>query len=157
MTCINVLSLSIQRRQQSSFYIINQSLQQNVIRCTPLPSGVIFRRHLDTYGLSNYCGGHLSAYLTRGPQCRLSASDQALFHANLDDDSVSPLAIRRLVQRHPDNADRVFRTLLRKPAFSWAQDGENLLRRRKKTHVDREPLPSVSTVGERLAELLRTR
>ncbi|MFL6124003.1 hypothetical protein [Actinophytocola sp.] len=73
----------------------------------------------------------------------------------LDDDSVSPLAIRWLVQRHPDNADRVFRTLLRKPGFSWARDGEDLLRRRKKTHFDREPLPSISTVGERLAELLQ--
>jgi hypothetical protein len=73
----------------------------------------------------------------------------------LDDDSVSPLAIRRLAQRHPDNADKVFRTLLRKPGFSWTRDGEDLLRRCKKTHFDREPLPSISTVGERLAELLR--
>jgi hypothetical protein len=78
-----------------------------------------------------------------------------LLREYLDDDSVAPLAIRRLVQRHPDNADQVFRTLLRKPGFSWARDGENLLRRRKKTFFDHEPLPSISTVGERLAELLR--
>lgn len=78
-----------------------------------------------------------------------------LLREYLDDDSVSPLAIRRLVQRHPDNVDQVFRTLLRKPGFSWARDGEDLLRRRKKTYFDREPLPSISTVGERLAELLR--
>lgn len=73
----------------------------------------------------------------------------------LDDDSVSPLAIRRLAQRHPANADQVFRTLLRKPGFTWARDGEKLLRRRKKAFFDREPLPSISTIGERLAELLR--
>jgi hypothetical protein len=78
-----------------------------------------------------------------------------LLREYLDDDSVSPLAIRRLAQRHPDNVDKVFRTLLRKPRFSWTRDGEDLLRRRKKTHFDREPLPSISTVGERLAELLR--
>lgn len=78
-----------------------------------------------------------------------------LLREYLDDDSVSPLAIRRLVQRHPDNADQVFRTLLRKPGFSWTRDGENLLRRRKKAFFDREPTSGFSTVGERLAELLR--
>jgi hypothetical protein len=75
----------------------------------------------------------------------------------LDDESVSPLAIRRLVQRHPDGADPVFRALLRKPGFCWERDGEKLLRRWKKAYFDREPTPSISTIGERLAELLRTR
>lgn len=73
----------------------------------------------------------------------------------LDDESVSPLAIRRLVERHPGGADEVFRTLLRKPAFSWSKDGEKLLRRHKKSFFDCEPMPSISIVGERLAELLR--
>ena len=74
----------------------------------------------------------------------------------LYDESVSPLAIRRLVQRHPDGADPVFRALLRKPGFSWSRDGEKLLHRRKKPFLDREPAPSISVIGERLAELLRT-
>ncbi|MER6993061.1 hypothetical protein ABT337_27935 [Saccharopolyspora hirsuta] len=74
----------------------------------------------------------------------------------LNDDSISPMPIRRLVQRHPDGADRVFRALLRKPGFSWERDGEDLLRRRKKAHFEREPTPGITTVGERLAELLRT-
>jgi hypothetical protein len=69
--------------------------------------------------------------------------------------SVSPLAIHRLVQRDPDGTDAVFRALLRKRDFSWERDGESLLRRHKKAFVDREPTPSISTVGERLAELLR--
>jgi hypothetical protein len=60
----------------------------------------------------------------------------------LNDESVSPLAIRRFVQRHPDGADQVFRALLRKSGFSWARDGENLLRRRKKAFFDREPPPT---------------
>ncbi len=72
----------------------------------------------------------------------------------LRDESVSPLAIRRLVQRHPAGVDPVFRTLLRKPGFSWARDGENLLRRHKKQFFDREPAPSISVIGERLIELL---
>jgi hypothetical protein len=74
----------------------------------------------------------------------------------LREESVSPLAIRRLVQRHPDGADPVFRALLRKPGFSWSRDGEKLLRRYKKSYVDGEPTPSISIIGERLAELLGT-
>lgn len=74
----------------------------------------------------------------------------------LNDDSVSPMVIRRLVQRHPENADAVFRALLRKPAFVWERDGEELLRRRKKSHYDHEPLPGITPVGARLAQLLRT-
>lgn len=73
----------------------------------------------------------------------------------LSDESVSPLAIRRLVQRHPDGADPVFRRLLGKPGFVWERDGEKLLRRRKKDYVDRQPLPSVSAMGDRLTELLQ--
>jgi hypothetical protein len=57
----------------------------------------------------------------------------------LHDESVSPLAIRRLVQRHPDSADLVFRALLRKPGFSWPRDGEKLLERHKKSYFRHEP------------------
>ncbi len=73
----------------------------------------------------------------------------------LRDESVSPLAIRRLVQRHPDGADPVFRALLRRPGITWSRDGEKLLQRYKKPFFDREPLPAVSVIGGRLAELLR--
>ena len=74
----------------------------------------------------------------------------------LHDESVSPLAIRRLVQRHPDGVDPVFRALLRRPGFSWSRDGEKLLHRYKKPFLDGEPTPSISIIGERLAELLGT-
>jgi hypothetical protein len=43
------------------------------------------------------------------------------------------------------------------PAFSWQRNGEKLLRRHKKSFFDREPTPSISIVGERLSELLRSR
>jgi hypothetical protein len=74
----------------------------------------------------------------------------------LGDESVSPMVIRRLVERHPQGADPVFRTLLRKPGFRWERDGEELLRRRKKSFFGHEPMPSITPVGDRLAELLRT-
>ena len=79
-----------------------------------------------------------------------------LLREYLHDETVSPLAIRRLVQRHPEGANPVFRTFLRKPGFSWSRDGEKLLRRDKKPFLDREPTPSISIIGERLAELLGT-
>ncbi len=74
----------------------------------------------------------------------------------LHDESVAPLAIRRLVDRHPEGADPVFRALLGKPGFTWSRDGEKLLRRCKPTFFGREPVPSVTVLGERLAQLVGT-
>ncbi|MCY0963120.1 hypothetical protein [Streptomyces sp. H27-H5] len=106
----------------------------------------------------------LSYYLDFGRLDTLFA-DPALAHdptyitqlrTYLNDDTVSPLPLRRLVQRHPHSADPIFRTLLRKPDFSWTHDGEDLLRSRKKSFFHQETAPSFSVVGKRLAELLRT-
>jgi hypothetical protein len=108
-------------------------------------------------GLNHYRDfGRLDA-LFADPTLARDRTYLTLLREYLNDDSVAPLAIDRLVQRHPDGADPVFRALLRKPGFTWARDGENLLRRHKKTHFDHEPTPSISTIGERLAELLRAR
>ncbi|WP_433566831.1 hypothetical protein ACQP1O_17570 [Nocardia sp. CA-151230] len=79
----------------------------------------------------------------------------AVLRGYLRDDSVSTLPIRRLVERHREKADQVFRKVLGKPGFCWETDGEDLLRRRKKEFFDRTPTPSISVVGARLAELLR--
>ena len=100
--------------------------------------------------------GRLDA-LFADPAAARDPADLAQLRVYLHDDSVSPLAIRRLAQRHPDGADPVFRALLRKPGFSWSRDGEKLLRRHKQVYFDGEPTPSMSVVGERLVELLRTR
>ena len=98
--------------------------------------------------------GRLEA-LFDDPAPARDAAGLAQLRAYLHDDSVSPLALRRLAQRYPDGVDRVFRALLRKPGFSWSCDGEELLRRKKKAFLEREPTPSISVVGDRLAELLR--
>jgi hypothetical protein len=100
--------------------------------------------------------GHLDSLFADPPPARDRAR-LALLRSYLDDDSISPLAIRRLVRRHTAGADQVFRALLRKPGFSWERDGEELLRRHKKAYFERDPTPGVSTVGERLAELLASR
>jgi hypothetical protein len=49
--------------------------------------------------------------------------------------------------------DAVFRKILRKPHFTWAEHGEALLRRRKAWYYEREPRPGVSVIGDRLVEL----
>lgn len=73
----------------------------------------------------------------------------------LDDDSVPPSALRRLVQRHPDTADQVFAALLGEPEFRWERDGEDLLRRRKSANYEREPVPGITVLGDRLTELAK--
>jgi hypothetical protein len=73
----------------------------------------------------------------------------------LNDDSVSPLPFRRLGQRHPEKASRVFQRLLKKPTFSWDRDGESLMRRRKAWFFDKPVLPSVTPVSQAVLELHR--
>ena len=111
----------------------------------------------ETEGLAFYRDfGRLDA-LFADPGPTPTGADLTRLRDYLDDDTVSPLAIRRLAQRHPDNTDTVFRALLRKPGFSWARDGEELLRRRKASHFAAEPRPGTTVLGQRLAELLRGR
>ena len=71
----------------------------------------------------------------------------------LESDSVGPLPFRRLAAAHAETADAVFRKVLRKPGFIWADHGEALLRRRKPWYYDHEPRPGVSVIGSRLQEL----
>lgn len=111
--------------------------------------------HDEVEGLNFYRDfGRLDA-LFADPTLARDHAALAQLDAYLRGESVSPLPIRRLVQRHPDGVDAVFRALLRKPGFSWSRDGEKLLQRHKKQFFGREPVPSTSVIGERLAELLR--
>jgi hypothetical protein len=73
----------------------------------------------------------------------------------LDEPSIPPMALRRLAEPDPERASRVFRRVLREPAFSWARDGEALLRRRKASYFAQPVLPSVTPFSERLARAQR--
>jgi hypothetical protein len=68
-------------------------------------------------------------------------------------DSIGPLPFRRLAAAHQETVDAVFRKMLRKPDFTWAEHGEALLRRRKPWYYEREPRPGISVIGTRLSEL----
>ena len=69
----------------------------------------------------------------------------------LKDPSVSPLALRRLAERDPERASRVFQRALKQPSFLWERDGEALLRRHKTSYFERPTLPSVTPIGGALA------
>ena len=72
-------------------------------------------------------------------------------------ETIGPLPIHRVALAHPETADAVFRKVLRKPGFTWADHGEALLRRRKAWYYEHEPRPGVSVIGARLQELLALR
>src|SRR6202046_775878 len=61
--------------------------------------------------------------------------------------------VAELAAAYPGTADAVFRKVLRKPGFTWAEHGEALMRRRKPWYYDAEPRPGVSVIGSRLQEL----
>ena len=69
-------------------------------------------------------------------------------------ETIGPLPFRRLAAAHPQTVDVVFRKILRKPDFTWAEHGEALLRRRKPWYYEHEPRPGISVIGDRLSELV---
>jgi hypothetical protein len=84
------------------------------------------------------------------------ASDKAyarLLQAYLKDESVSPMPVARLATSNPETADEVFRTILKRPDFTWSADGEALLHQYKGWYYEKERHPSLTVVGDRLREL----
>jgi hypothetical protein len=71
----------------------------------------------------------------------------------LRSETIAPLPLQRLAAAHPDTVDAVFRKLLRRRDFTWAEHGEALMRRRKAWYYRREPRPGVTVIGDRLLEL----
>ena len=69
----------------------------------------------------------------------------------LDDDSVSPLPFRRMADRDPTRAGEVLRRVLGRKSFEWQRDGEKLMRQRKRSFFDRQPLPRLLPMSTRLA------
>jgi hypothetical protein len=78
-----------------------------------------------------------------------------VLRAYLREDKIPPLPLRRMAAAFPDNVDAVFRRVLGNKYFSWNQNGPGLLRKRKPGHHDREPLPGVAVLGDRVLELAR--
>ncbi len=70
---------------------------------------------------------------------------------SLKDPSLSPLPLRRLAERDPERASRVFQRALKQPDFLWERDGEALLRRHKTSYFERPALPSITPLSDPLA------
>ena len=71
----------------------------------------------------------------------------------LRSETIAPLPLQRLAAAYPDTVDAVFRKILRRRDFTWAEHGEALMRRRKAWYYQREPRPGVTVIGDRLLEL----
>lgn len=70
----------------------------------------------------------------------------------LRDPETSPEPLRRLAERDPDKASRVFTRLLkRKGGFRWDADGEELLRRNKPHYFDGTVMPRTIPLSPLLA------
>lgn len=72
----------------------------------------------------------------------------------LKDDTVPPVVFRRLADRDPGKASRVFQLLLNTPGFDWCTDGEAVLRRHKPGYFDQPRYPSIVPICERVAKFL---
>ena len=70
----------------------------------------------------------------------------------LESPDIPPLPLRRLADRDPQRASKVFGEVLERPSFSWERDGETLMREYKASYLDRPARPSIVPVNEMLAK-----
>jgi hypothetical protein len=77
----------------------------------------------------------------------------SLVRSYVESPATSPLPVQRCVAAHPDRADAVLGAALGRRGFSWARDGEALLRRYKPDYHG-APHPGVSIVADRLRPYL---
>jgi hypothetical protein len=75
-----------------------------------------------------------------------------IVHEYLKGDEITPLPFRRMAQHYPEGIDQAFQTLLRRPAFTWERDGEQLMRRHKPRYFETEPQPSLIPVSDPFRE-----
>lgn len=112
--------------------------------------GIIFD---ETDGLCFYLDYGMLRELFADPDRASDKRYADVLREYLNSDTVAPLPLHRVAAAYPHAVDTVYRKVLRKPSFTWANHGEALLRRRKPWYYEREPRPSISVIGNRLAEL----
>ncbi len=115
-------------------------------------TGIIYD---ETDGLNFYNEYGMLRALFADPALAAGKQYTDVLRGYLRSETIGPLPFRRLAAAHPDTVDAVFRKVLRKPNFTWAEHGEALMRRRKPWYYEREPRPGISVIGARLSELVR--
>jgi hypothetical protein len=111
----------------------------------------------ETDGLNFYNEYGMLRDLFADPVLAADKRHSQVLRGYLGADSIGPLPLRRLAAAFPQTTDAVFRKILRKPNFTWAEHGEAQLRRRKPWYYEQEPRPGISVIGARLTELVSRR
>jgi hypothetical protein len=88
------------------------------------------------------------------PGLRVEALEARIEAGAWRSETIGPLPLRRLAAAYPQTADAVFRKILRQPHFTWAENGEALMRQRKPWYYEHEPRPGIAVIGARLSELI---
>ena len=91
-------------------------------------TGIIYD---ETDGLNFYNEYGMLRALFADPALAAGKQYTDVLRGYLRSETIGPLPFRRLAAAHPDTVDAVFRKVLRKPNFTWAEHGEALMRRRK--------------------------
>jgi hypothetical protein len=107
----------------------------------------------ETDGLNFYAEYGMLRDLFGNPAFAASKRYADVLRGYLRSETIAPLPLQRLAAAHPDTVDAVFRKILRRRDFTWAEHGEALMRRRKAWYYRREARPGVSVIGDRLLEL----
>jgi hypothetical protein len=115
-------------------------------------TGIIYD---ETDGLNFYNEYGLLRALFADPALAAGKQYADVLRGYLRSETISPLPFRRLADAHPDTVDAVFRKVLRKPNFTWAEHGESLMRRRKPWYYEHVPRPGITVIGTRLSDLVR--
>jgi hypothetical protein len=66
-----------------------------------------------------------------------------LVYKYLEEDSVPPLSFKRMVERYPEGARRVFQAALKRRKFSLERDFPKLMRRYKQSWLEKESAPTL--------------
>ncbi len=114
-------------------------------------TGIIYD---ETDGLNFYNDYGMLHALFADPALAAEKQSTDVLRGYLQSETIGPLPFRRLAAAHPDTVDAVFRKVLRKPDFTWAEHGEALMRRRKAWYCEHEPRPGIAVIGARLSELI---
>jgi hypothetical protein len=104
-------------------------------------------------GLSFWPNYHLLDEMFANPALIARRRHRETLSGLLRDPELSPEPLRRLAERDPAKATKVFTGLLkRKRGFSWNADGEELLRRSKPSYFDGTVLPPTIPLSKPLSD-----
>jgi hypothetical protein len=84
------------------------------------------------------------------PDLAAHSEHAEIVRSYLVDETVSLAPFRRCAEMWPNAADHVFAQVLAEPNFSWARDGENLLRSAKPERFELPPHPRFVPLNSRL-------